>query len=356
MEKGILEEYVADVNDLLNNVVKKLCENKHKGLIIKDNNKVVGTFTRQDLVKCSHCFGFSETKVDSFINRSFDYCVNEYNENGINQNHSIIPVVNDEMELISIVFPEKKEKKHKYNYPVVIMAGGKGTRLLPMTKILPKPLVPIINDTPMVEMIINSFRKYKTNRFYMIVNYKKEMIKDYFNNINKEYNLKFVEENQFLGTGGGLKYVEGYLDETFFLTNCDILMLEDYDEVYEFHKRNNNAITMVVSLKSINVPYGVIKIDENQCIINTIEKPTYMTLVNTGIYIVEPEVFNYIDKEETIDFPTIVERMKNDGEKTGIYPITYDKWLDMGQVDELNNSIKVLNKILKEDSDYEKQL
>ena len=119
-----------------------------------------------------------------------------------------------------------------------------------------------------------------------------------------------------------VSYVKDQVKETFYLTNCDILTLEDYDEIYEYHKNAGNVITMIVSLKSVHVPYGVVHTDENQNLVGSTEKPTYMILVNTGVYIVEPDVFNYIGCEEKVDFPTVINRIKNDGKKVGIYPIT----------------------------------
>ncbi len=183
----------------------------------------------------------------------------------------------------------------------------------------------------MIEMIMDSFYEYGSKNFYLIVNHKKEMIKSYFEENNHEYNVYYGEEIKQLGTGGGLYYVKEQIKETFFLTNCDILVLENYDEIYEYHKQSNNIVTMVVSLKSIHVPYGgVITIDENQKIVESKEKPTYMILVNTGVYIVEPIIFDYIGTEEVVDFPTVINRLKDDNLKVGVYPITEDKWLDMG--------------------------
>ena len=102
-------------------------------------------------------------------------------------------------------------------------------------------------------------------------------------------------------------------------------------------------------IKSVHVPYGVVHTDENQNLVGSTEKPTYMILVNTGVYIVEPDVFNYIGCEEKVDFPTVINRIKNDGKKVGIYPITEDKWLDMGQINELENSRQVLSSLIKEE-------
>ena len=342
-----LKDYVVDITIQLSDAVNKMTHNSVKGLIVLKNGKVYGVFTRRDLVDCSHVFGVRNITIEPFVNINFEYCLNKIEAKYKHSKHTLIPIINSKSELIDIYFPIKQNHQHKYNYPIVIMAGGLGTRLYPYTKILPKPLVPVIHDKPMIEMIMDSFYEYGSKNFYLIVNHKKEMIKSYFEENNHEYNVYYGEEIKQLGTGGGLYYVKEQIKETFFLTNCDILVLENYDEIYEDHKQSNNIVTMVVSLKSIHVPYGVITIDENQKIVESKEKPTYMILVNTGVYIVEPIIFDYIGTEEVVDFPTVINRLKDDNLKVGVYPITEDKWLDMGQIEELNSAKIILTEIEK---------
>lgn len=344
-----IEDYIVDSNMQLSDAVAQMTKNAVKGLVVVENEKVVGVFTRRDLVNCSHVFGIRNVPIKAFINENFNYCLNKVDEKYKNSKHTLIPVLNEKKELIDIYFPKKTVYINKYHYPVVVMAGGLGTRLYPYTKVLPKPLVPVIDDKPMVEMIMDSFNNYGSDDFYLIVNHKKEMIKSYFEENDHNYNVHYGEEIEQLGTGGGLYYVKDQVKETFYLTNCDILTLEDYDEIYEYHKNAGNVITMIVSLKSVHVPYGVIHTDENQNLVGSTEKTTYMILVNTGVYIVEPDVFNYIGCEEKVDFPTVINRIKNDGKKVGIYPITEDKWLDMGQINELENSRQILSSLIKEE-------
>lgn len=340
-----INDYVVDVNTPLSEAVAKMAKNKVKGLVILENNTVFGVFTRKDLVNCSHVFGIKNVTIKPFANPNFEYLISPIQHQDVKSNHSLLPIVDKNKKLIDIYFPLKRKYSNKINYPVVIMAGGLGTRLYPYTKVLPKPLVPVIKDKPMIEVIMDSFHEYGTNNFYLIVNHKKEMIKSYFKENKHSYNIYYGEEVKQLGTGGGLYYVKDKIKETFFLTNCDILTLENYDEIYEYHKNSNNTITMIVSLKSIHVPYGVIMTDEQQNILGSKEKPTYMILVNTGVYIAEPVVFEYIGKEEVIDFPSVIERVKEKGLKVGVYPITEDMWLDMGQVEELEISKQKLYKI-----------
>lgn len=342
-----LIDYIVNSDVQLSSAIEKMTNNKIKGLVVLENEKVYGVFTRRDLVNCSHVFGLRSIPIKPFVNTKFEYAIQSINSKQKQSNHTLIPIIDENFHLIDIFFPQKKNIVKKIGYPVVIMAGGLGTRLYPYTKVLPKPLVPVIDDKPMVELIMDTFYNFGCSDFYLIVNHKKDMIKSYFKENILPYSVNFGEEKKQLGTGGGLYYIKDKIRETFFLTNCDILTLENYDEIYEYHKNSKNAVTMVVSLKSVHIPYGVILTDESQNIVGSKEKPTYMILVNTGVYVVDPIIFQFINKEERIDFPSVIERLKTKGLKVGVYPITEDKWLDMGQINELESSKKRLNTFYK---------
>lgn len=247
-----------------------------------------------------------------------------------------LPILNEENEIISVVLwnNEEIELKRTLVAPVVIMAGGLGTRLYPYTKILPKPLMPI-GEIPITELIMNRFNKHGCDQFFLVVNHKKNMIKAYFNETPKSYSVSYVDENQPLGTGGGLSLLKGKIDSTFILSNCDILIEENYEKIYNHHKKENNLITMVCSLKKITIPYGVIKISDTGEIEEMKEKPELSFLINTGMYIVEPKVIEELEENKVIGFPDIIEAYKKVGEKIGIYPISANSWHDMGQLDEM---------------------
>ena len=248
-----------------------------------------------------------------------------------------LPIVDDEGKVIDTIFWSENNltKQGNISAPVVMMAGGKGTRLYPYTRILPKPLIPV-GDKPISELIMDSFAEYGINKMFMIVNHKKGMIKSYYGETPKPYEIEFVDEDAPLGTGGGLSLLRGKVDETFILTNCDILIEEDYSKIYEHHKKEGNMITMVCSLRNFQIAYGVVEFGEHGNIIDMKEKPEFSFFTNTGIYIVEPEVIDYIKDGEVIGFPDIINRLKDDNKKVGVYPINENTWMDMGQLDELN--------------------
>lgn len=169
----------------------------------------------------------------------------------------------------------------------------------------------------------------------MIVNYKRNMIKAYFDELEKEYQLDFIVEEKVLGTGGGISLLKGKIKDTFILTNCDILIDDDLTKAYRQHKESGNMITMVCSLKNFTIPYGVVNIGEDGMIESMQEKPNMSFFTNTGCYFVEPEVIEDLEYNKPADFPTVIEKYIEEGKRIGVYPIGEDAWLDMGQLDEL---------------------
>lgn len=261
------------------------------------------------------------------------------------KNIQALPLVDEDMHIVSVLFwndDEAAPLSEPLDIPVVMMAGGLGTRLYPYTKILPKPLIPV-GDMPIAEMIINNFHQYGCKRFHLVVNHKKNMIKAYFNEIEKDYTVSYADESQPLGTGGGLKLLAGKLKTPFVLTNCDILIKHDFSAIYKFHQQEGNVVTMICSLRNFRIPYGIVEIGEDGGIAEMREKPSLSFFTNTGCYIAQPEVLDYIGENESISFPDVIQRLKDKGIKVGVYPIGENAWLDMGQVDALEQMKEQLN-------------
>ncbi len=252
---------------------------------------------------------------------------------------SALPLLDDDGVIVDVVFIDETtiQGRAVLDLPVVIMAGGLGTRLYPYTKILPKPLIPV-GEKPIIELIIDRFKAFGCTDFDLIVNHKKNMIKAYFNELeDKDYSVTFVEEKEFLGTGGGLSLLKGMIDGPFFLTNCDVLIEADYNSIYKFHKNNGNVITVVCALKHVTIPYGVFHMTEDGEIADIVEKPTMNFLTNTGMYLVDKRVIDELEDNTRISFPEIMDRYRNRGFKVGVYPVSEDSWMDMGQLEELDN-------------------
>ena len=333
---------MLDCMALLDKVSKKV-------LFVVRDGKFVAAITDGDIRRWILKKGNLDAKVKQMANYSPKYLHEEEKATAKEymKKHVIeaLPIVNETNDIVSIVFQndEEVESKKTLNIPVVIMAGGLGKRLYPYTKILPKPLIPI-GEIPIAEHIINRFKQYGIKKFFLIVNHKKNMIKAYFNEIEKQYDIIYVDEDQPLGTGGGLSLLKGKIDSTFILSNCDVLIDENYEKIYNHHRNEKNLITMVCSLKKVTIPYGVVEINDNGEIEQMREKPELSYFINTGMYIVEPKVIEDLDENTPYGFPDIIEKHKNNGEKIGVYPISENSWLDMGQLDEMDEMIRRLER------------
>lgn len=253
------------------------------------------------------------------------------------RDYIVIPVIDEKGHIIDLFTgdPGALGKQHNtIGIPVVINAGGRGARLDPFTKVLPKPLIPV-GDIPIIELIMKEYQSYKCNDFRIIVNYKKELMKAYFHDNENRYEITWYDEEKPLGTGGGLGLLRGKLNSTFFFANCDALLTANYESIVRFHKERCNAITMICAYKNINIPYGVVEMGEQGIIESMKEKPLMSFLTNTGIYIVEPEVIDDIGDKEVIGFPDIIEREKQKGRRVAVFPVGENDWMDMGQLPEL---------------------
>ena len=324
--------------------------------VVEGERRLVGALTDGDIRRWILARGRLDDTIGGAYNK-MPFCVRpgfnveQLKAYMVERNINCIPVVNDQNEIQNLVFWEtlfdggsKKRVVQLSHLPVVIMAGGKGTRLDPFTKILPKPLIPI-GDKTILEVIIESFLGYGVSKFFLSVNYKSKIIKSYFEELNPAYQLEYIEEEKPLGTAGSLKLLESRVAGSILVTNCDIIIKADYGELAEFHEKSKNAITLVASLKSYPIPYGVCEIENGGSLVALTEKPEYNLLVNTGMYILEPETLRLIPENEFFHITHLIERVRVEGGRIGVFPISENAWLDTGQWAEYKNSLKQLNLI-----------
>lgn len=336
-----MKEVLIEEDKSILEAMQQLDKSAKKALFVHKEGKLLAALTDGDIRRWILKKGDLQMALKYAANynpiylyeQQIDQTMSTMKEYGIDA----LPIVDDEKRIIRVVFANDFTQGHgtfDKDIPVVIMAGGLGTRLSPYTNILPKPLIPV-GDYPIAEHIINRFFSYGCRQFYMIVNYKRNMIKAYFDELSKLYRLDFVTEEKALGTGGGLSLLKGKIRETFILTNCDILIDDDLTKAYKQHVDSGNMITMVCSLKNFTIPYGVINIGEDGTIASMQEKPNMSFFTNTGCYFVEARVIEEMEYNEPTDFPSIIEKYMKEGKRVGIYPIGEEAWLDMGQFDEL---------------------
>ncbi|RUM73506.1 MAG: mannose-1-phosphate guanylyltransferase [Sulfurovum sp.] len=253
-----------------------------------------------------------------------------------------MPVVDNDNRLLEIHYWDElflnKKSVASIDAQVVIMAGGFGTRLKPITNIIPKPLIPV-GEKPIIEIIIDNFMRHKVFDFYISVNYKAQMIEDYLKpKESKDCMLSYFKEETPLGTIGSLYLIKDRLKKTIFVSNCDIIIEEDYAEIYKYHKKNRNDITIVSAIKHIEIPYGVMETEEGGNLIKMIEKPEYTFQINTGMYILESHIIDLIPDNEFYHITDLIEKVNKNG-KVGVFPIPEKSWYDIGQWKEYTSTL-----------------
>lgn len=343
------EKYVISDELTVKQAIEKMEEEHIKAVVVVDKqNKVIGLFSNGDMRNFFLKGGSLSDNIKVAMNKH-PHLYHSEEEIMLEREETkrvIYPIIDSENYIIKIIDYESEKQGGGFNsalkqVPLVIMAGGKGTRLYPFTKILPKPLIPI-GDLTITERIIQSFEKYGCQNIIMVLNYKANMIKAYMNDLKKDYCVDFVEEKEFLGTAGGLRLLRDRIKSTFFLSNCDILINADLECVYKTHKAKGNKITIVCFMKDVIIPYGVVETDQDGMITSMQEKPGFSYLINTGLYMIEPEVIDEIKEGEFIHMPELAQSYLERGEKVGVFPISEKAWLDMGQFSEMENMMKSL--------------
>ncbi len=320
--------------------------------IVDDQQRLTGAVTDGDIRRWLIKTGSLRDPVSRFMNKNPKFIykkeLNQAQEMMVKHTITALPVLGNKGNVLDIVFraevPEavKEQREGLSDVPVVIMAGGKGTRLYPYTKILPKPLIPI-GDIPIMERIIHKFCEYGAREFLATVNYKKSMIKSYFAENGHDYQITYVEEERPLGTAGSLCLIEKSFDRPLIVTNCDILIHADYEDIYRQHVESGSELTIVTALKNIVVPYGVIHPSENGAILSMEEKPKLSYFVNTGMYILNPDLLEEIPQDTFFHMTDLSDRLLKQGRRVGMYPISEDSFLDMGEFEEMRRMEAKLN-------------
>lgn len=348
MDKRELEKFIELETCTISEAMRKIESNSCGIIFITDiNGKLLGCVTDGDIRRFMLSGGDMSSKIDMATNYSPKVARNINDAKSLyhKKNYIVIPIIDENGQILDLYDGTDEEsdtkKRAHIDIPVVINAGGRGTRLDPFTKVLPKPLIPV-GEIPIMEHIIKEYQAYDCNDFHIIVNYKKELIKAFFSDNDSKYNITWYDEGKPLGTGGGVRLLKDKITSTFFFANCDALLTADYGSILDFHKANGNMITIVSAYKTIDIPYGVIEVGQNGIIKEMKEKPQMSFLTNTGIYVVEPEVINYVGDDENIGFPDIAKRVMDKGNSVAAFPVSENDWMDMGQIPELEKMRKKL--------------
>jgi len=239
-----------------------------------------------------------------------------------------IPILDDHGRVISVEFYDFIALSSQLDNWVVLMAGGLGTRLQPLTDDCPKPLLEV-GGRPILQTILESCIKHGFNRFYLSVNYKAKMVEDYFGNGSRwGVDIRYIREDKRMGTAGALSLLPERPTKPFLVMNGDLLTKVNFKQLLDFHLEYCAQATMCVRDYDFQVPYGVVKIQQHR-LVDIEEKPAQKFFVNAGIYVLEPEVLDMIPKDEFYDMPSLFMKLVALHHETIVFPIR-EYWLDIG--------------------------
>lgn len=254
-----------------------------------------------------------------------------------------IPIVSTEGKIVGLQEIEELIKPKVKTNKVVLMVGGLGTRLRPLTEDVPKPMLQVGNK-PILETIVDKFAEYGYINIVMCVNYKSHIIQDYFGNGTKfGVNIEYILEEQRMGTAGALSLLKEKPTEPFFVMNGDLLTNVNFEHLHDYHMSNNALGTMCVREYDFQVPYGVVNIEESK-ILSIVEKPVHKFFVSAGIYMLSPTVLEYIPENEFFDMPTLFETLIGEDKKTVSFPLR-EYWLDIGRIEEYQKANEEYNEV-----------
>ncbi|AVQ37355.1 nucleotidyl transferase [Clostridium botulinum] len=332
----------------------KLLDKGAKGiiLVVDEERKLIGTVTDGDIRRAILDGMSLEKKIEEIMHinpikvkqgTSIEEIKDVLIKNAIRE----IPIVDEDNRVVDmitvndILLPKGKEN------PVIIMAGGLGTRLKDLTKEVPKPMLRIGND-PILQHIINNFKQYGYNKFFISVNYKAEIIENYFQD-GYIYGVKieYIKEHKRMGTAGGIKLAESFVNKPFFVINGDIFTNLNLENMMNYHIDNSFDITVGTRKHSFQIPYGVVKTEENS-ITGMEEKPNMEYLINAGVYCLSPKVISLIPQDEYFEITDLIDICIKKGLNVGSYEIK-DYWMDIGRIEDYNKVNKDIYDLISPD-------
>lgn len=337
----------------IRDTIKTLNQNAVKSLaVVNKKNKLVGVISDGDIRKMLLKNIDLEIKVKKICNQNPTYLTNgKFSKQSLEKlfkekKFDIIPIVNDNNKLIKVIHWSDIINNYNkiYSCPVIIMSGGKGTRMKPFSNVLPKLLIPV-NSKTLIENIIEKFNKDGFNYFIFTLNYKKNIIDSFLKGLSNNLIIETIHEQKPLGTAGSLSFLKNHNFKNFIIFNCDMYLNINFKNILRFHKKKKFDITIVTSSHSFKFPYGAIKSDKELNFINFEEKPLIKKIINLGAYIINKEVLNLVKKNSKLDMDKLILLSKRKKFKVGVYLISEDKWVDFGDWHKFSKSKLKLKKI-----------
>jgi dTDP-glucose pyrophosphorylase len=354
MDKTLLQKIIISPDKNLKHCIEKMNETGHKILFVaEEGGRLIGTLTDGD-IRRALMSGVQFTDVCALVmhkeyialQHTTPMIVEKCKQIMIEKIIEYIPILDDKGVIIDVlrwcdVFGESHGIKSTkmFGNRIVVMAGGKGTRLGPFTKIFPKPLIPVGNK-PVIELIMDKFHACGFSNFTFTLNYKKEYIIAYLKENSFPYRCDWIEEPDFLGTAGSLSLLRDKIHETFFVTNCDTILDIDFAEVLQWHKERHAAVTIIGCYNEVKIPFGVLE-TSNTLLQKMNEKPVHGFIINTGVYLMEPHILSYIPRDTAFDMNHLLDAIVQK-EIISVFTL-YSGWYDVGQLEEYRNVINRLN-------------
>ncbi|MFC5540552.1 nucleotidyltransferase family protein [Ureibacillus sp. FSL W7-1570] len=308
-------------------------------VVVDVNGRLLGTVTDGDIRRSILRGDSLDVKITEVMNPSpitalVGQSRNKYFRVMREKKLKQLPIVDKNNRIIDILFLDKAVSNN--DNLVVLMVGGLGTRLRPLTNEIPKPMLQV-GGKPILETIIEGFKQCGFTNFILSVNYKKEVIQNYFQNGGAfDVNISYIEETKRMGTAGALSLLPIKPLKPFFVMNGDLLTQVNFEQLIHYHMENESLATMCVREYEYQIPYGVIETDGAR-LISIKEKPIHKSFVNAGIYVLNPETLEYIPKNQFYDMPELFQKLLDEEKKTTVFPIR-EYWLDIGRMDDFERA------------------
>jgi dTDP-glucose pyrophosphorylase len=331
-----IEKVKIDPSSTIGNALRVIDSGAVKiALVVDINDKLLGTLSdgdiRRGLLRKKNLNDnikdvFSKNPITAKKGSSKQDLLQLCSINQIGQ----VPIIDDNQNIIDLFVIDEELSKKQLENNVVLMVGGLGKRLRPLTEDIPKPML-YIGGKPILQTIVKSFVDNGFSNITMCLGYKSNVIKNYFKD-GSDFgaNIDYIVEEKRMGTAGALTLLNKRFNKPFFVMNGDLLTNVDYERMLHFHELHSSKATMCVREYDLEVPYGVVNVD-NEVIVSIEEKPVHSFFVNAGVYLLEPDCIKLIPSDEFHDMPSLFEKLILENQKTVSFPIK-EYWIDIGKM------------------------
>ncbi len=343
---------IISSNDTLLDAIKRMDDINRNLLIVLDKERFVSVVSYGDIQRALiNNYNFN-TPIKNIVRKKIRICYNTESKESVKLKMAkykteFMPIINNQNHLVDVLFwddafyDETKVKSKIIHNPVIVMAGGFGNRLKPLTNIIPKPLIPI-GEKPIIEFILDKFYEFGIRNFFISINYKGDMIENYLNGTKYGDLISYVKESKPLGTFGSVSLIKENLEQPVFITNCDVLIEQDYRDILNYHESKNYDMTIVAGLYHFNIPYGTINFSKAGNFQKMVEKPDLNYFINAGLYLVNPSLFEHVPYNEFFNITDFIQKLSSLRFKIGVFPIRQSCWYDVGQWNDYKETLNRL--------------